>query len=65
METPVHRMVSEGDNGDEVLYLCPEVGCGRRVVLSRAGRMVVLDQGDFGVSHTGGNIDVTSFALSQ
>lgn len=50
----VHRMVVESDNGRETLFVCPEPACGRRLVLKRAGGLVVLDQGDFFALHTGG-----------
>jgi hypothetical protein len=51
---PVHRMVVESDNGREALFVCPEPACGRRLVLQRGGRLVVLDRGDFYALHTGG-----------
>lgn len=49
-----HRMTIEADNGAEVLLVCPEPGCGRRVVLKRAGGMVVVARGDFFAQHSGG-----------
>jgi hypothetical protein len=51
---PQHRMVLEGDNGAELLFVCPHEGCGRRLVLKRAGGLTVLDQGDFFALHYGG-----------
>lgn len=47
----MHRLTIESDNGDEVLLVCPEPSCGRRIVLKRSGGMVVLDRGDFSVLH--------------
>ena len=47
----VHQMNIESDNGHEVLLLCPESSCGRRVVLKRSGGMVVIDRGDFFALH--------------
>ena len=34
---PVHRMNLESDNGAEMLFCCPEDGCGRRIVRARTG----------------------------
>jgi hypothetical protein len=51
---PRHRMNLEGDNGAELLFVCPHEGCGRRFVLKRSGELVVLDQGDFFALHHGG-----------
>lgn len=42
-----HRLRIEADNGDEVLLACPRPECGRRIVVKRAGGMVVLARGDF------------------
>jgi hypothetical protein len=47
-------MVLEGDNGAEMLFVCPHDSCGRRVVLKRSGGLTVLDQGDFFALHRGG-----------
>ena len=52
--TSKHRMNLEGDNGAEMLFVCPHDGCGRRVVLKRSGGLTVLDQGDFFAMHRGG-----------
>lgn len=49
-----HRMILEGDNGAEYLFVCPHDGCGRRLVLKRSGGLVVLDRGDFFALHSGG-----------
>jgi hypothetical protein len=51
---PQHRMTLESRNGEELLFVCPHQGCGRRLVLQRSGGMVVLDQGDFLALHSGG-----------
>jgi len=47
-------MLVEARNDAEVLFACPEDGCGRRLVLNRSGRLTVLDQGDFFALHSGG-----------
>jgi hypothetical protein len=49
-----HRMILEADNGDDVLFVCPDPGCGRRLVIKRSGGLVVLDPGDFFATHSGG-----------
>lgn len=51
---PTHPLAIEADDGVEVLFVCPVEGCGRRVVVSRRGRLTVLAQGDFYAFHTGG-----------
>lgn len=60
-----HRMTLEATNSDgEQLYVCPEDGCGRRVVL-RQGEMVVIDRGVWGALHSGGNITVNHTTIRQ
>jgi hypothetical protein len=49
-----HRMILWADNGNELLFVCPHEGCGRRLVLKRSGGLTVLDQGDFFALHSGG-----------
>ncbi len=49
-------MFVEAENSAEVLFECPE--CGRRVVFRRQGGMVILDRGDVGVDHFGGDLTV-------
>jgi hypothetical protein len=51
---PTHPLRIEADDGVEVLFVCPVEGCGRRVVVSRRGRLTVLQQGDFYAFHAGG-----------
>jgi hypothetical protein len=51
---PTHPLTVEADDGVEVLFACPVEGCGRRVVVSRLGRLTVLQQGDFFAFHSGG-----------
>jgi hypothetical protein len=51
---PQHRMTLESDNGEELLFVCPHDGCGRRLVLQRSGGLVVLERGDFFAVHSGG-----------
>lgn len=50
-----HRFDIDSDNGDEVVLVCPDATCRRRIVIKRSGGMVVLDQGDFGALHVGGS----------
>ncbi len=49
-----HSLNVESDNGEEILFVCDEPGCDRRVVLKRSGDLVVIDRGDFFTRHTGG-----------
>lgn len=49
-----HRFDIDSDNGDELVMVCPEAACRRRVMVSRSGRFVVIDQGDFFARHVGG-----------
>ncbi len=49
-----HRMTIEDDDGRDVTFVCPEDGCGRRVVFRRSGGMVVVNRGDFFALHSGG-----------
>jgi hypothetical protein len=30
-------MILDADNGEELLFICPHEGCGRRLVLKRSG----------------------------
>jgi hypothetical protein len=46
-------MTLESDNGEELLFVCPHDGCGRRLVLQRSGGLVVLERGDFFAVHSG------------
>jgi len=55
----MHRMSVEADNGDEILLVCPDPACGRRVVVKRAGGLVVLEQGDFYATHSGGSLGLS------
>ncbi len=50
----LHVLDVEADNGQEILFVCPESGCQRRLVLKRSGEMVVIDRGDFYARHVGG-----------
>lgn len=51
---PTHPMTIEADDSVDVLLVCPVEGCGRRVVVSRLGRLTVLERGDFFAFHVGG-----------
>jgi hypothetical protein len=44
----------EADNGEEILFVCPVAGCGRRLIVKRSGDLIVLVQGDFFAFHVGG-----------
>jgi hypothetical protein len=54
MTMPQHRMTLDSHTDEELLFVCPQEGCGRRLVLKRSGGLVVLDQGDFFALHSGG-----------
>jgi hypothetical protein len=47
-------MLVEARNDAEILFVCPEDGCGRRLVLKSGGGLVIIDQGDFYARHVGG-----------
>ncbi|MEV6303058.1 hypothetical protein AB0M02_26830 [Actinoplanes sp. NPDC051861] len=50
----VHNMSCEAENGNEVLFVCTEAACGRRVVVGKGRpRLTVINQGDFSVQHFG------------
>jgi hypothetical protein len=51
-----HRFDIDSDNGDEVVLVCSDDGCRRRIVVKRSGGLVVLDKGDFGALHVGGSL---------
>jgi hypothetical protein len=48
----VHRLTIEADDGQDVVFVCPD--CRRRVVVSRSGEFTVIHQGDFFAFHVGG-----------
>ena len=49
-----HDLLVEADNGIEVVFVCIEEACGRKVVLNRRrGDYTVIDQGDFFATHAG------------
>lgn len=55
-DSPVlsHEMVCDAETAAEVLFVCTDEACGRRVVVGK-GRpgLVVIDRGDFSIRHTG------------
>ena len=61
---PVHHVRIEADDGEDVLFVCPVEGCGRRLVVRRSGGLVVLDRGDFSALHVGGTngLEISSVA---
>ena len=52
--TERHRLILENDTGQDVIFVCPEAGCGRRLAVSRSHQIVVIHQGDFYALHSGG-----------
>ena len=48
-----HRMDLIGDDGDGLVFECPEDGCGRTVIVRRSGGFDVVKRGDFFASHVG------------
>ena len=51
MVDELHLLTVESDNGIDVVYVCSQVGCGRRVAVNRSGELVVVVQGDFYAFH--------------
>ena len=49
-----HRFAIDSDNGEDIVMVCPDESCRRRIVISRSEGLVVIDQGDFFALHTGG-----------
>ena len=49
-----HRMDLVQNNGIELLFVCPEEDCGRKVILNTAdrSRLTVLEQGDPMITHS-------------
>ena len=51
---PFHQMASEAETSSEVLFVCLDEACGRRVVVGKSRpRLTVIDRGDFLVRHAG------------
>jgi len=49
-----HELVCEAETTAEVLFVCPEEDCGRRVVVGKSRpRLTVIDRGDFSARHVG------------
>ncbi|MFC7529182.1 hypothetical protein [Actinoplanes sp. GCM10030250] len=49
-----HKMICEAENATDVLFVCADEACGRRVVVGKSRpRLTVIDQGDFDAQHTG------------
>jgi hypothetical protein len=47
-----HEMVCEAETATEVLFVCVDESCGRRVVVGKSRpRLIVIDQGDFSIRH--------------
>jgi len=62
-----HQMFVEAENADELLFVCPEVECGRRIVIKREGGFVVIEQGDFFAQHSGGSggAEISAISVNQ
>nr|WP_296075713.1 hypothetical protein [uncultured Actinoplanes sp.] len=51
---PSHEMLCEAETAAEVLFVCRDETCGRRVVVGKSQpRLTVIDRGDFMVPHVG------------
>lgn len=49
-----HEMVCESETAAEVLFVCADESCGRRVVVGKSQpRLTVIDRGDFTARHAG------------
>ena len=49
-----HKMACEAETSSEVLFVCIDEACGRRVVVGKSRpRLTVIDRGDFLVRHAG------------
>ena len=62
-----HNMSCEAENSNEVLFVCNEAACGRRVVVGKGRpRLTVIDQGDFSVQHFGslGGISINAVVVA-
>ena len=62
-----HEMACEAETASEVLFVCTEEACGRRVVVGKSRpRLTVLDRGDFSVRHVGslGGVAVAGVAVA-
>lgn len=55
-----HEMVCEAETAAEMLFVCTDEACGRRVVVGTSRpRLVVIERGDFSARHTGSRGGVT------
>ena len=49
-----HEMACEAETPSEVLFVCRDEACGRRVVVGKSRpRLTVIDRGDFWARHVG------------
>ena len=49
-----HEMACEAETASEVLFVCKDEACGRRVVVGKSRpRLTVIDRGNFSARHTG------------
>jgi hypothetical protein len=50
----IHEMFRETETAAEVLFVCADELCGRRVVVGKSRpRLTVIDRGDFSARHIG------------
>ena len=64
---PYHEMACETETASEVLFVCLDESCGRRVVVGKSRpRLTVIDRGDFSVRHAGslGGVAVDEVAVA-
>jgi hypothetical protein len=55
-----HEMVCEVETAADMLFVCTDSSCGRRVVVGKGRpRLVVIERGDFSARHTGSRGGVT------
>ncbi|XVU22325.1 hypothetical protein ACQPZJ_34335 [Actinoplanes sp. CA-054009] len=62
-----HEMICEAENANEVLFVCTDDSCGRRVVVGKSRpRLTVIDRGDFSARHVGslGGISIEGVDVS-
>ncbi len=46
-----HWMEVDADSDGTLVLSCPEIGCGRRVIVSRTAEVTIIDTGDFYSRH--------------
>ena len=64
---PFHEMACEAETASEVLFVCLDEACGRRVVVGKSQpRLTVIDRGNFSVRHGGslGGVAIDEVAVA-